>query len=206
MSTIGADIKEALADAGGAFTILREAGNVSGEYGTYEPTSQATKPITLEHFRHGALAYNTDVVAGDVIELDETSERFLIMNKLPMLSGDAITKHESVFYKCNIANGELLRPSGEVRDNQYHKETRWDPIKTDCDAMQVAALYGNSLEDEEEMAMLGLRKDETYLPHSVGAQVLDRWQPVSGEYYQVSTVEHRRFPGVDVLIVEEDHR
>ena len=123
-----------------------------------------------------------------------------------MLSGDEITKYEVVFYKCNIANGELLRPSGEVRDDQYHKEIKWNPIKTDCDAMQVAALYGNSLEDEDEMAMLGLRKDEVFLPHSVGAQVLDRWQPVSGEYYQVSTVEARRFPAVDVLIVEEDHR
>lgn len=206
MSTIGADIKEALIDAGGAFTIIREAGNVSGEYGTYQPTSQATKPITLEHFRHGVLAHDTGVVAGDVIDFEETSERFLIMNKLPMLSGDVITKHESVFYKCNIVSGELLRPSGEVRDSQYHKETRWDPIKTDCDAMQVAALYGNSLEDEDEMAMLGLRKDEIYLPHSVGAQVLDRFQSTSGEYYMVDTVETRRFPGVDVLMVQEDHR
>ena len=206
MSTIGADIKEALADAGGAFTILREAGNVSGEYGTYQPTSQATKPITLEHFRHGALSYDTEVVAGNVIEFDETSERFLIMNKLPMLSGDAITKHEAVFYKCNIANGVLSRPSGEVRDDQYHKETVWDPIKTDCDAMQVAALYGNSLDDEEEMALIGLRRDEVYLPHSVGAQALDRFQSASGEYYMIDTVEARRFPGVDVLMVQEDHR
>lgn len=205
MSTIGADIKDALADAGGAFTILREAGNVS-EYGTYLPTSQATKPITLEHFRHGALSYDTDVVAGDVIEFDKTSERFLAMNKLPLLSGDAITNYESVFYKCNISDGVLFRPSGEATDAQYHTQTLWDPIKSDCDAMQVAALYGNSLEDEEEMALIGLRKDEVYIQHSVGAQALDRFQPASGEYYQVSTVETRRFPGVDVLRVEEDHR
>jgi len=205
--TIGIDIKEVLTEVGAAYTIIRDAGNISGEYCDYELTSQATKPITIEAFRQAMVPYDTKTVAGDVIEFNKTSERYLIMNKLPGLFENKIIQYESIFYKCNVASGELLRPSGEAWDsNTYHKETQWETIKDNCDAMQVAALYGNSLEEQEEMAMLELRKDELYLPHSMGIQSMDRFQPASGEYYQVSTVETRRFPGVDVAILQEDHR
>ena len=79
-------------------------------------------------------------------------------------------------------------------------------IKNNCDAMQVAALYGNDLETDQELALLGLRKDELYIPDSVGIQAMDRFQPASGEYYLVASVETRRFPGIDVAILEEDNR
>ena len=204
---LGADIKAVLSDVGAEYTIIRDAGNISGEYGITETTAQATKPITLEHFRHGMISYDTQSVTGDVVEFNETSERFIVTNKLPELFENELIQYESILYKCNVASGELLRPSGEMWDsNTYHKETQWETIKNNCDAMQVAALYGNSLESDEELAMLELRKDELYLPHSVGIQSMDRFQPVSGEYYQVATVETRRFPGVDVAILEEDHR
>ena len=205
--SIGADIKEVFEEVGSAYTIVRDAGNVSGEYGMYKTTSQATKPITLEHFRRGKLSYDTQCTTGDVIEFDTTAERFMVMNKLPKMLENEVYRYDAIFYKCNIASGELLRPSGEVWDSDtYHKETQWNSIKDNCDAMQVAALYGNDLESDQELALLNLHKDEVYIPHSVGAQVMDRWQPASGEYYQVATIETRRYPGVDVLIVEEDHR
>lgn len=205
--SIGADICDVLSEVGSAYTIVRSGGNISGEYATYDLTSQATKPITLEHFRRGMLAYNTSVVAGDVIEFTTSSERFLIANKLPLLFQNEVAEYESIFYKCNVSSGELFRPSGERWDpNTYHKETQWESIKSDCDAMQVAALYGNDLETDQELALVGLQKDEVYLPDSVGARVMDRWQPASGEYYMVSTIESRRFPGLDVLIIEEDTR
>jgi len=203
---IGESIKKALAKVGSAYTIIRDAGNISGEYAIYDYVQQATKPISLEHFRKADLSYDTDVVVGDVIDFEETSERFLIMNMLPDLFKNDTIVYGGIFYKCNISSGELLRPSGEVWGSDYHKETQWEGIKDNCDAMQVAALYGNSLEDDEELALLQLRKDELYIAHSIGVQSMDRFQPVSGEYYQVSTVETRRFPGVDVAILEEDHR
>jgi len=204
---IGASIKKALAKVGSEYTIIRDAGNVSDEYATYDYTSQATKPITLEHFRKADLAYDTEVVAGDVVEFEETSERFLVMNMLPELFKNDTIAYGSIFYKCNISDGILTRPSGEAWDsNTYHKQTQWEEIKTDCSAMQVAALYGNDLESDEELALLEMRKDELYIAHSIGIQSMDRFQPVSGEYYQVATVETRRFPAVDVAILEEDHR
>jgi hypothetical protein len=207
MTTIAEDIKDILADdVGAAYTVIRDAGDISGEYARTAMTSQATKPITLEHFRRCTLPYDSSAAAGDVIEFDVTEERFLVTNKLPKMLENTVTHYESILYKCNIANGVLMRPSGETRDDQYHKETQWQTIKSDCDAMQVAALYGNDLEADQELALIGLAKNEVYLPHSVGAQVLDRWQPASGEYYQVSVIESRRFPEIDILIVEEDHR
>ncbi len=204
---IGDTIKKALTKVGSAYTIIRDAGDISGEYAVYDYTQQATKPITLEHFRQADIAYDASIVAGDVIEFEETGERFLIMNMMPDLFKNNVVVYGSIFYKCNISNGILTRPSGEAwSSNTYHKETQWKVIKDDCDAMQVAALYGNDLESDQELALLELRKDELYLPHSIGAQSMDRFQPASGEYYQVSTVETRRFPGVDVAILEEDHR
>jgi len=205
MTTAG-DIKDIIIAAGAAFTIIREAGNVSGEYATYTLTNQATKPITLEHFRQGYMPHDTNAAAGEVVEFDDTNERYLLTNKLPSILWNDVVRYSAVFYKCNVNSGELLRPSGEVRDDQYHMKTQWEPIKNNCDAMQVASLYGNDLEEDKALGLLGLKKDEVYIPHSVGAQVMDRWQPASGEYYQVSVISTRRFPGVDVLIVEEDNR
>jgi len=203
--SIGDDIRDTLVEVGAAYTIIRDTGNVSGEYCDYSLTSQATKPITIESFRKAMVPYDTEIIVGDVLEFI-TDERYLVMNHLPELFENEIIQYESIFYKCNISSGELLRPSGEVWGSDYHKETQWEGIKDNCDAMQVAALYGNSLEDDEELALLQLRKDELYIAHSIGVQSMDRFQPVSGEYYQVSTVETRRFPGVDVAILEEDHR
>jgi len=207
--SVGEDIKAALVEVGVAYTIIRNSGNISGEFGLLEFSSQLTKPLTIEAFRRGMTPYDTDILAGDVVEFPVINERFLATNTLPELFENAIVHYDTVFYKCNISSGELLRPSGETWDdplNQYHKETEWEVIKANCDAMQVAALYGNDLETDQEIALLGLDKKEVLIQHSVGVRVLDRWQPYSGEYYQVSVIEPRRYPNIDVLVVEEDHR
>jgi len=207
--SVGDDIKDALTEVGSAYTIIRDAGNISGELGTLESSSMVTKPLTIEAFRRSMVAYDTQLATGDVVEFNVTSDRFLVTNMLPELFENSAIQFDAILYKCNIASGELSRPSGETWDDpmdQYHRETQWEVIKNNCDAMQVAALYGNDLGTDNEVALLGLQKDEVLLPHSVGAQVLDRWQPYSGEYYMISTIEERRYPNIDVLIVEEDRR
>jgi hypothetical protein len=204
--TVGADIKEAITEVGAGYTILRDSGHISGEFGLLEYSAQVTKPLTIEHFRRGTMSYDTEVVTGDVLEFNKTLERFLVTNKLADLFEDGVVQYDTVLYKCNISDGTLLRPSGETWGDSYHKETQWEVIKNNCDAMQVAALYGNDLETEQELALMGLQKDEVLLQQSIGAQVNDRWQPASGEYYHVTTIESRRYPSIDVLIVEEDRR
>jgi len=206
---VGADIKEALEEVGVSYTIVRDAGNVSGEYGLLEFSSQVTKPLTIEAFRRGMTPYDTALIAGDVVRFDVVDEMYLATNMLPELFVNDIVHYDTVFYKCNVASGELSRPSGETWDDpldQYHKETGWEVINDNCNAMQVAALYGNDLETDKELALLGLQENEVLIPHSIGAQVLDRWQPASGEYYQISVIEPRRYPNIDVLIIEEDRR
>lgn len=206
---VGIDIKEALEEVGVAYTILRESGDIVGEYGLLEASSQTTKPLTLEHFRKSMIPHDTQIIAGDIVRFDIIDETYLATNVIPELFENAVAHYDAVFYKCNVTSGELMRPSGETWDDpmdQYHKATEWGAIQSGCNAMQVASLYGNDLETDQELALLGLKKDEVLIPHSVGAQVMDRWQPASGEYYQVSVIETRRYPNIDVLLVEEDRR
>jgi hypothetical protein len=207
--SIGDDIKDALSEVGAAYTIVRDAGNISGEAGLLEYSAMLTKPITIEAFRRCKAPYDTQMITGDVVEFGVIDQKFIVTNLMAKIFENTIVNYDSVLYKCNIASGELHRPSGERWDDplsQYHKETQWEIIKANCDAMQVAALYGNDLETNKEIALIGLQKNEVLLPHSVGARVLDRWQPYSGEYYQISTIDPRRYPNVDVLIIQEDRR
>jgi hypothetical protein len=207
--SVGIDIKEALEEVGIAYTILRDDGDISGEYGLLEASSQTTKPLTIESFRKSMTPYDTQIITGDIVRFDVIDELYLATNMLPELFENAVAHYDTIFYKCNVLSGELMRPSGETWDNlsdQYHKEIEWETIKSGCKAMQVAALYGNDLETDNEVALIGLKQDDVLIPHSVGAQVMDRWQPVSGEYYMVSTIETRRYPNIDVLSVSEDRR
>jgi len=206
MAGIGDDLKAALIEVGASYLIIRDTGDVSGEYGLLEHSSQVTKPLTIEHFRRATIPHDSQLVTGDIIEFTGVGEYFITTNMIPEIFENAAVQYDTVLYKCNIRSGELLRPSGEVWGNDYHKEIQWEVIKNNCYAMQIAALYGNELNTEQEAAILGLQKDEVLLPHSAGAMVGDRWQPASGEYYMISTIETRRYPNVDVLVVEEDRR
>jgi len=199
-------IKQSLRHAGVAYTILRDDGDIAGEYMGARTTEQVTKPLTMEHFRVMDVPADTSLIAGDVVEFDKTDERFLVMNLHPNVLANEIALYQGAIYKCNVLAGKVYRPSGEVWGDTYHKQTQWGLVKEDVSAMHVAALYGARLEDDEELALLGLMKDEVYLPKSIGVKVLDRWQPFSGEFYMVKVIEPRRFPGVDVAVVEEDTR
>jgi hypothetical protein len=204
--SVGDDIKEALAEVGATYTIVRSGEAAISEVGLLEYSSQVTKPITIEHFRRCTAPYDTQMVTGDIVNFSVVNENYIVTNVMKELFENAAVQADAVLYKCNVS-GKLLRPSGETWDNNlYHKETQWEVVATGCRAMQVAALYGNELSADEELALIGLKKDEVVIPHSTGVQVLDRWEPYSGEFYSVSTIEARRYPNVDVLIVEEDNR
>ena len=204
--SVGEDIKEAIEEVGSAYTILRDSGNITDEIGLLEYSAQVTKPLTIESFRRGTMGFDTQIITGDVIEFGIIDQRFIVTNTMPDMFENAIVQYDTVLYKCNVKNGEIFRPSGETWSSAYHKESQWETVKAGCNAMQVSALYGNDLATDEELALIGLQKDEVLIPHSYGAQVLDRWQPYSGEYYMVATIETRRYPNVDVLIVANDQR
>ena len=205
--TIGPDINEVLEEIGTAFTIKRDSGDVEGEYLEITPNTQVTKPFIREFFLEVMIQYDTDVVPGDVIELNTSEERFLLMNSTPAFFENTVTNYDGVMYKCNVS-GELLRPSGETGwdDDTYKRAEHWNTIKSNCFALLVPPEFGGEIETKEEIGLLQMEKQALYIPSSVGVQVLDRYQPVTGEYYRVEAVKSRRYPAVDLVLLGEDTR
>lgn len=203
---IGQDIKGALVDVGSSYTILRDSGNISGEYLDFEINKQVTKPFIREFFLEVTLPHDTSAIAGDVIQFDTDQRRFLLMNKTPEEFEDEVAVYETVLYKCNVS-GELLRYSGENWDRQtYRPDSIWETIKSDCSALLTENLFGTGLVLDEEIGQLGLELDSLYIPTSIGTKLLDRYSSASGEYYKIISVESRKFDGVDVCKLEEDTR
>jgi len=204
---IGKSLKGALETVGIAFSILNSGeADVDGGYLTAKTNRQVTKPFIREFFRDAEVAYDTDVVSGDVIKFDVTDEVFVVINSTPQVVLNEIIRHLCVLYKCNVS-GEIQRPSGEAEwDDDYRKGGDFEIVRRDCYALQTEALFGHDLETDEELGRIGLQEHELYIPHSNGMQVLDRYEPFSGEYYQVETIKKRRLNQVNVVNLSENTR
>jgi len=203
--TIGPDIKEVIEEVGVAITLLRGSGDITGEWLDFEPNSQVTKPFIREYFLEAMMANDTVAIVGDGIKFNVPGDIYLLMNKTPEMFENSIINQGAVLYKCNVS-GELLRASGEVWSSDYHKVTEWKSISSGEYGLQTEPLFGHTLETDEEIGLLGLERHELYVPRRIGVQVGDRWEPFSGEYYRVESIKHRRFGGVDVVELGEDHR
>lgn len=205
--SIGDDLKTVLSEVGNSFTIIRDAGNVSGEYLDYEVNRQVTKPFIREFFIEATLAYDTDAIAGDIIEIDTLSRQYLIMNKTPEMFENAINTQECVLYKCNVS-GELLRFSGEGwrTDTTYEHYQQWDTQRSTAYGLLTENLFGTSLAQDEELGQIGLEAQALYVPTLYGAKALDRYEYVSGEFLKIEAVEHRKFDNIDVCHLAEDTR
>jgi hypothetical protein len=201
---VGEDIKAAYIEVGVSYEVLRDSIISSGEYLIYESNAQVTKPFIREYFLEASLPYDTSGEVGDVLRF-RNGTCFLLMNKTPSEVEDVTIEYGAVLYKANVS-GELRRPSGEVWNTQtYHKEPVFEVVKTDCYALLTESLFRYEL-SEEDFGNLLVTKDEMYIPKRYGAQINDRYSPRSGEYYKISTVKTRGFPGVDIVILEEDTR
>ena len=205
--TIGPDIAEALEEVGLAFTILRDTGNVEGEYLDITPPTQVGRPFMREFFSEIMLSYETVVISGDVIELDTSGEHFLLMNKTPDMFENEVIKYDGILYKANVS-GELFRPSGQAdwSSSTYHKTEIFNSIKSNCYATLVPSTGGGQIDTEEAIGLISIEKQELYIPSSIGVKLLDRYQSRSGEYYRVESVIKRRYPNIDLAILGEDTR
>ena len=202
----GDDIKGALQDVGTSYTLIRDAGHISGEYLDFELNTQVTKPFIREFFLEAVLPYDTEVIAGEVIRFNDDGRAFLVMNRTPAKFEDETISYESVLFKCNVS-GELKRFSGETWDAQtYRHKSAWELIRSDCYGLLTEKLFGTDLIQDEEAGQLGVEAQVVYIPHVIGVQALDRYEAVSGEYYKITFVEERKFDAVDVCHVEEDTR
>jgi hypothetical protein len=207
---LGDDIKAAYTDVGTAYSASRRGPGLSGELETgyldFELNRQVTKPFIREYFIEASLPYDTECVVGDVLEFTADGRRFILMNLTADMFENQVYEYQGVLYKCNVTAGKLERSSGEDWDENYHKESNWVPIDENVHALQAESLYGHSLETDIELGQLGLEKFELYIPSTYDIRVKDRWTPVSGEWYLVTTVKKRRFDGVDVAELREDRR
>jgi len=205
--SLGDDLKEVFSDVGTAFTILRDAGNISGEYLIYEINRQVTKPFVREFFYESEFAYDTEAVPGDVIEFDADSRRFLIANLTDSHFEDGPIEKEGVLYKCNISSGRLWRASGEDWDDtSYRKIEDFQIIHDNVNALMTEGLYGHELEEDEEIGQITREGHEVYLSGDLLPQALDIWEPTSGEFYEVRTIKTRRYENIKVLEVSEQTR
>jgi hypothetical protein len=202
---IAEDIKLAYIEVGTSYDVLRNNALVgSGEYLIYDLNAQATKPFIRENFLEASLPYDTSGEAGDVLCFRDGSH-YMLMNKTAFELENQPLEYSSVLYKANVS-GELLRPSGEDWNTQtYHKQQVFNVVRTNCYALLTESLFRYEL-SEQDFGQLTISKDELYIPKCYGIQVHDRYCPVSGEYYKVSTVKTRGFPGVEVVSLEEDTR
>ena len=205
--TIGPDIKEVLSEVGSAFTIKRDSGDITGEYLDFTPNTQVTKPFIREFFLEAMLSYDTDVISGDIITINVPAQPYLVMNLTPDMFENEIIKRDGVIYKCNVS-GELLRFSGEAdwSDSTMHKLEHLQLVRADCYALLTSPEFGGELDKDEDIGYLNMEEQELYVPSSYGLQEMDRYQPVSGEYYMVTAVKKRRYPNVDVALLSEDTR
>lgn len=204
--SIGPDIKEAIEDVGVSFTVIEPTPISVPEKLVYKGNSQATKPFIREFFLSATLPYDTGVNAGSVIRMTASATAYIVMNKTPTIFEDEIVDHEVVLYKCNVS-GELLRISGEVGWNPHYKKIPvFQVIKSDAYALQNEELYGSGILVNEGISAVSVDKHDLYVPSSYGVKELDRYQPVSGEYYMVRAVKKRMYENVDVCELVADER
>lgn len=201
--SIGADINEAMEEIGTAITIVRDSGNITGEYVITKPNAQVTKPFIREFFLEAKLQYNSEAVAGDFIDFNVTSDRYLVMNYTPLLFENTVYWQDTVLYKTNIT-ATIYRPT-ETREN-YRTRTIWTVVKSGLKLLLTSPLYGHDLETDEQLGLLGIENHEMYIPESIGLQPLDRVWLTTGEYFRVETITKRRYENVDVVKLGEDTR
>jgi len=205
--SIGPDIKEALTEVGASFTIKRDGGDVAGGYFDIIANTQVTKPFIREFFLEVEFAYDSTVEAGELIELDTPGVIYMVANKTPELFENQIIGNAGVVYQCNVS-GELLRASGEADwdDQTMQKLETFVTVKSNCYALLTTPVHGGELDIDEPIGLLDMERQEMYIQSVIGVQELDRYQPVSGEYYRVEAVKKRRYPGIDVVLLGEDTR
>lgn len=217
---MGDDIKSVFVENGVAYTIVRDSGNISGEYLDYEPNSQVTKPFIREHFLEVDFAYDTVTVGGDIIRFDVSGEsdsdkdHYLIVHHSKAIFENEVTDIEGVLYKTNIF-GTFLRPSGELATSSYRTITNWTTHKTDVRGILTDKLYGTFLDDESQLvAQVDIKSLLLYVPSSIEPMVHDRFfisgenlTALSGsEYYAVKYLEVHSHKGVTKVYLEEDTR
>lgn len=182
--SIGTDIKDVWAEVGISYTILRDGGNITGEYGDIDTNAQITKPFIREFFMEISLSFDTAIVAGDVLLMSD-GRKFLVMNKTPEVFEDSVYMVNAVLYKVNCA-GNIFRLSSSRTD--YQMVPVWTVIKRSCNALLTESFFGNDLDVDEPIGNLARESQDLYVPHNYGLRENDRFDLSTATYSSKTTV------------------
>lgn len=200
--TLGDDYKEVIYEIGSQFTIIRDSGNVSGEFVRIKLNAQVTKPFIREFFVEADFSYDTAVIAGDVVVLGD-GRAFLVMNITPHLFEDEAYRRTAVLYKSNVI-GTLYRPR-EIKVG-YNTRIVWQIVKQSVYGLFTESYYGHELNDDAPVGPVTSLAMDGYIPHTVGCKKGDRLWISDSEYYQAESIMTRRYDNVDVVQFGEDTR
>jgi hypothetical protein len=204
--SIGPDIKEALDDVGISYNILLPVPLPDSEKMVAKSNTQGTKPFVREFFLSATLSYDTKATVGAVIKTVTAAVPYMVMTKTPTIFEDEIIENKVILYKCNVS-GEILRLSGESTwDNKYQKHPVFQIIRSNAYGLQVEQLTGSGININEEISAISTDRHDLYVPSYYGIKELDRYQPVSGEFYLVKAVKTRIHDDIDVAELITDER
>ncbi|MGD8848003.1 MAG: hypothetical protein PVI54_20950, partial [Desulfobacteraceae bacterium] len=162
-----------------------------------------TKPFIREFFVEAALAYDTAVIPGDVIEMVEDGRQFIVMNKTANNFEGTAYSYSAVLYKCNVA-GVVLRPSNAKVN--YKAKKYWYMRISPCYALLTENQYGNELNEDGDVGHSSLKVIDCYVSHWAGIEIGDQFQVSANEYYRVESIALRKFDNVDLITLGEDTR
>ncbi len=199
---IGDSIKKAFQKVGTPYTLYRKnQETVSGEYFMFD-IPEVFNSWEREYLRKAIIQYDSLIKPGQVV-LPVSGEYHLIAHIADEPYASEILMKEAILMKCNVTGGKLLRSSGETYDtSEYHTKQNWVVTSTGIKATVVEAQMNLAAEDA---GMLQNDKITVYLPSGEDVQLLDRWEPYSGEWYQVDTVK-KHIMGPMVVEVSVDTR
>ena len=205
--SLGDDVKAAYVDTGTGYVITRSGERKSSpEFCSYDVPEQVVRPFPREFLLEASLPFDTIANEGDIIKFND-GRHFLILSKIGVQFADDVYEYTAQIVKCNITSGRILRSTSETWNYQYHKVPVWSVIHEGVKAVFTESLVGNTLDDRAEAALLTTLNMDLYVSDSnYDIQVMDRFQPVSGESYRVDVIRKRVFPNVILAQLTEDTR
>ena len=204
--SIGPDLKDALSEIGTSFIFLHPNPSFASEKMMYKSNTQTTKPFVREFYLTTKFAYDTNVNGGTVLQIPSSAIPYLVVSKTPEIFDNEVIEYNGGLYKCNVS-GELSRISGEVGwSSDYRKTPVFQTIKANAYALQTEQVSGAGIRENEDIGAISISRHDLYVPSDYGVKELDRYQPVSGEYWMVKSVKLRMYDNVDMCELIEDTR
>ncbi len=202
--TIGADIKEVFQEIGVPYTIIRDSGNITGEYCDLEVIVDDKSTFFRDFVYVGDLSHDSVLTTGDIIYVTALSCYFLVVSVSSDQFEGSIYMKTAQFYKCNVI-GTLFRQLGEDWDANYKTTGTWTSIKTGVRGVLINREFGE-IPQNLQFGQIQTSQLTLFVPTAIDVQPLDRFWITNLDYWKIESVESRRISNVSVCEIVEDTR